>query len=424
MQLLFQAVHFSVKPDSLADEKIDISVHDLPPVTKITLRCEVTLSKKFHFSAFGFFYSDYKCSILLSENPSFGGTYTGSDPMGLIWSLTPEKGERMGLRFIPEVLVPSEYKLFAFKGHHEDVTNADMLAETTIRRHWFSDSVSYKHVRHGRLRGIIFAPKDKSRKYPGILDVYGSGGGLTLHRSSLLAGKGFVTFALAFFRYDDLKPTMGCLDLDYFVDAVNYLSQHESVDEKCGLGGIGISKGADLMVDVAALCRNIKALVIINSVAFSFYSKLFYKGHVYRLPLTLDWIRAYLDENKYVVTKFCNDIPFQPEAMTIPLHLVNGKVLIFVSNDDQQVPSRESARLLERRMKEFGRGDDCIVHTYDGAGHTLEPAYMPYCIAGYMAHLGGHCVAFGGAPSSHKDAQLHFWSTLIDFFKTNLKSNS
>lgn len=423
--IFFQAAHFSVsKLDSLADEKIDLSLHDLPPLTQITLRSEVIQKEKFRFSAFGFHHSDHEGSLLPSHDPSVGGTYTGADPMGLIWSLQLEKGERKGIRFLPDVLVPTEFKLLAYKGHTEDVSSAEKLAETTIRRHWISDNVSYEHVRHENLRGMLFTPKDKSRKYPGVLDVSGSGGGLMAHRASLLADKGFVTFALAYFRYEDLAPTMGRLNLDYFVDAVQYLRQNESVDKECGLGAIGISKGGDLVTDTAALCSDIKAVVLINCTAFTYYSELYYKGKIYRRPHPLDWIREYRDEDGFVITKHCNDIPFQPEAMAIPVQQVHGKVLFFVSNDDLNAPSAESAKLLIKRMKDHGREDYYILHDYDGAGHTLEPAYMPHCHASYMPYLGRHCVAYGGSPTPHKEAQLHFWETLIDFLKTNLKKDS
>ena len=69
--------------------------------------------------------------------------------------------------------------------------------------------------------------------FPGIIDMYGTGGGLLQYRAALLASKGFVTLALAYFNYEDLPKEM-TLDLEYFDvgysggNNCSYLSQKKS----------------------------------------------------------------------------------------------------------------------------------------------------------------------------------------------------
>ena len=36
--------------------------------------------------------------VLVSDDASVGGTYTGKEPMGLLWSMRPVPGSRTGLR--------------------------------------------------------------------------------------------------------------------------------------------------------------------------------------------------------------------------------------------------------------------------------------------------------------------------------------
>ena len=51
--------------------------------------------------------------------------------------------------------------------------------------------------------------------FPGVIDLFGTAGGLNEYRAALLASRGLAALALAYFGYDDL-PAGITLDLDYF----------------------------------------------------------------------------------------------------------------------------------------------------------------------------------------------------------------
>lgn len=55
------------------------------------------------------------------------------------------------------------------------------------------------------------------------MDLYTFGGGLSEPRASLLANKGYVVLALAYYGYQDLPKNPNKLDLEYFEEAVTYL---------------------------------------------------------------------------------------------------------------------------------------------------------------------------------------------------------
>lgn len=65
--------------------------------------------------------------------------------------------------------------------------------------------------------------------FPGIIDLYGTGGGLPEYRACLLANYGFAVLALAFYSYEDLPKDMKEFHLEYFEEAVNYMLQHTQV---------------------------------------------------------------------------------------------------------------------------------------------------------------------------------------------------
>ena len=61
------------------------------------------------------------------------------------------------------------------------------------------------------------------------MDLYTLGGGPSESRASLMANKGFVVLALAFYRYKDLPKTIDQLDLEYFEEGVHFLQQQPKV---------------------------------------------------------------------------------------------------------------------------------------------------------------------------------------------------
>ena len=51
--------------------------------------------------------------------------------------------------------------------------------------------------------------------FPGVIDMFGGGGGLIEFRSALLASRGFAAFALPYFAHDDLPRSLE-FNLEYF----------------------------------------------------------------------------------------------------------------------------------------------------------------------------------------------------------------
>ena len=53
--------------------------------------------------------------------------------------------------------------------------------------------------------------------FPGVMDLYGSSGGLQDFRSALLASRGFACLHLPYFGYEDLPENFSDIDFDYFM---------------------------------------------------------------------------------------------------------------------------------------------------------------------------------------------------------------
>lgn len=72
-------------------------------------------------------------------------------------------------------------------------------------------------------------------QFSGIIDLYGSIGGLREYRASLLAGHGFAVLALAYFQFEDLPEYLSQVHLEYFEEAVTFMLHHPQVGPSAGL---------------------------------------------------------------------------------------------------------------------------------------------------------------------------------------------
>lgn len=94
--------------------------------------------------------------------------------------------------------------------------------------------------------------------------MFGTTGGLIEFKASLLASHGFAALALAYFAYDDLPKVITEVELEYFFEACDWMLAHHDIKSH-GLGLMGVSKGAELVLTIAAHRKDISAVVGISS---------------------------------------------------------------------------------------------------------------------------------------------------------------
>ena len=166
----------------LVDKRIDITVSNLRPFQNVTLRVHLLQNdgKQVCYESYGHFISDMHGTVKVANDASFGGTYKGTDGMGLFWSMLPVPGQRKGTRLITgDVTVPMLFRVSLFDGHVMSESKASSpkeaiahlpipLANATILRTYLSDDVERHEISFGRVRGTLFLPKG-NRRFPGLL---------------------------------------------------------------------------------------------------------------------------------------------------------------------------------------------------------------------------------------------------------------
>ncbi|XP_073923691.1 acyl-coenzyme A thioesterase 1 isoform X3 [Castor canadensis] len=240
------------------DEPVRIAVRGLAPEQPVTLRASLRDEKGARFRAHARYRADAAGHLDLARAPALGGSFAGLEPMGLLWALEPD---RPFWRLVKrDVQTPFVVELEVLDGHEPD--GGRLLARAEHERHFMSPGVRRVPVRAGRVRATLFLPPEPG-PFPGIVDLFGVGGGLMEYRASLLAGKGFAVMALAYYNHEDLPKTFEAMHIEYFEEAVNFLLDHPEVKGP-GIGLLGISKGGELGLAITSFLKGVTAAVIIN----------------------------------------------------------------------------------------------------------------------------------------------------------------
>uniref|UniRef100_A0A8C0VVV1 Acyl-coenzyme A thioesterase 6 n=1 Tax=Castor canadensis TaxID=51338 RepID=A0A8C0VVV1_CASCN len=392
------------------DEPVRIAVRGLAPEQPVTLRASLRDEKGARFRAHARYRADAAGHLDLARAPALGGSFAGLEPMGLLWALEPD---RPFWRLVKrDVQTPFVVELEVLDGHEPD--GGRLLARAEHERHFMSPGVRRVPVRAGRVRATLFLPPGEEC-FPGIIDMFGTGGGLCEYRASLLAGHGFAVLALAYFRFEDLPENLGDVNLEYFEEAVDFLLQHPKVKGP-SIGLLGFSKGGDLCLSMASFLKNITATVLINSCVTNTIVPLHYKDMI--IP-NLDTDQT---KNESGLLSFVdiwkNPLEEPNNQSLIPLEKAQGPFLFIVGMDDHNWKSEFYAQIASKRLQAHGKDRPQIIY-YPDTGHYIDPPYFPPSRVAVHALL-DKAVFYGGEPKAHSRAQVDAWQQIQTFFQKHL----
>ena len=146
---------------SLVDDKIRFMVSGLEPNQTVTLGAKLVGDKGEVFESHAHYIADKDGEVDVCRDSSLGGSYSGVEPMGLLWSMKPAPGQKKGLRLLKrDVTKPYNVVANCFDGHvtppHE--TSLQPLSSTTFQRWYMAEGVKRMVVNNERFRGTLFIP--------------------------------------------------------------------------------------------------------------------------------------------------------------------------------------------------------------------------------------------------------------------------
>ncbi|KAM8782210.1 acyl-coenzyme A thioesterase 6-like isoform 8-T10 [Rhynchonycteris naso] len=395
------------------DEPVRIVVRGLAAGQPVTLRSSLRDEKGALFRAHARYRADARGELDLTRASALGGSYVGIEPMGFLWALEPEKPL---LRLVKrDVQTPFVVELEVLDGHEGQ--GGRLLGRAVHERHFLAPGVRRRPVRTGRVRATLFLPPGAG-PFPGIIDLFGSGGGLCEYRASLLAGHGFAVLALAYFRFEDLPEDLTDMHLEYFEEAVDLMLQHPKVKGP-GVGLLGFSKGGDLCLSMASLLKGISATVLINSCVANTITPLHYKDMI--IPdLGSDPGKQTTTESGLLdfMNIWNNPLEEPYHQSIIPLERAQGPFLFIVGLDDRSWKSEFYAHIASERLQAHGKDRPQIIY-YPGTGHCIDPPYFPPSVASVHAVV-GLAIFYGGEPKAHARAHVDAWQQIQTFFHKHL----
>ena len=145
---------------SLIDQITKINVVRLKPLQRITLGAKLVGDKGEGFESHAHYIADKDGRVDVCRDLSLGGSYSGVEPMGLLWSMKPAPGQNKRLRLLKrDVTKPYNVVVNCFDGHvtpHE--TPLQPLTSAAFQKWYMAKGVERIVLKNKRFRGTLFIP--------------------------------------------------------------------------------------------------------------------------------------------------------------------------------------------------------------------------------------------------------------------------
>jgi dienelactone hydrolase len=416
------------------DEPMTLQAAGLPPGARVRLRLR---SHALKAEAAATFVATGDGIVDAAAQAPIDGDYEGVDAAGLFWSARFDPGEDAATMIATlSSLEPLTYTAFA-------LVDGVQEARVDFTRVLLPHDVVRTSVRHDRLRGTLFAPKDATA-CPSVLVLGGSdGGNLYTFVAALLASHGIVALSLAYFAHDDLPDNLIEIPAEYFIEAVGWLeTQPEAAASRVGV--LGFSRGAEAALLTGAMCHDVRAVVAlvpgtltgggVSGSDFSAMGKPAWTLHGAPLPLLPPpWDPMSMKEAQEAfatgrplaaragILRAVDSAGSRVDDVAIRVEQTRGAVLLMSAEDDQLWPSTRFAEIAEQRLKDANFPYAFEHRRYVDAGHfgCLPPNLPATTATARHPHI-PMSFAFGGTPRGNAAASADLWPRIVAFLRTHL----
>ncbi len=415
---------FEITPKpSLYDEQVKVDLINLKPNQTVTVRAVA-----------GVFNSALELTADEHGRVDLGGPSADRAraekvaPLRIVWSMKAD----------PTEFFPARRKLGAdpLKVTLSAFSDGKEIASGSLELVNLSAEVERIAVNEQGLRGLYFRPKAGGR-YPGLMVLSGSGGGVIETMAAMLASRGYAVLALAYFNYDDLPRHLIRIPLEYFETGLKWLQKQESVQAD-KLAVVGKSRGGELVLLLGATFPEVKAVVAYapSHVVWSGLNPVdarapawIYKGR--SLPSigrakfdSGELAPARKDQPEVGGTPWFRLSLKDEEAVrqaSIPVEKIRGPVLLVTGEDDQAWPSAEMADQVMKRLIEHKHPYPDKHLCYANCGHLVETPNYPVGESRIRHPVTKRVLEFGGTPEGNAYGSWDSWPQVLRFLDESLR---
>jgi dienelactone hydrolase/NTP pyrophosphatase (non-canonical NTP hydrolase) len=416
------------------DADLTVRVLGAPPSAQVTVTACSTDAAGLGWRSGATFAADEHGTVNLHRDPPQArSSYSGVDPMGLIWSMCPAGPANP--QAARDRLAPQSLVLTA-----EAAGTSAAFAEVT--RLCVPDGLTRTDVGERGLVGVLYRPAG-DRPLPSVLMLGGAEGGLHEDNAALLAAHGYVVLALGYYGMPGLPQTLTSIPVEYFATALSYLA--DRADVTAGRIAVhGGSKGGEAALLIGSIYPAVRAVVSIvgGGLVTQGISQDVETGsllEILRTPVP-NW------------TYQGRELPYLPNVVTprmeaavaaggpvslgwaapdlsdaakvaeaaIPVERIAGPVLLISGADDQTYgPAFQEAAAQRLAAARHPYPFRHVVH--EGAGHLIAaPPYRPTTQSVFPGP--GVPFQYGGTPAADAAARLATWHETLRFLDQALHS--
>ncbi len=424
----------SITPaDGLIDEPRIIRVERLTPGESITIVAETQRAGNTRWHSQAVFVADREGVVDASLQAPVSGSYQGVSAMGLLWSQAPVDSKSREV-FGDQVSDALETRITVTTGNGR-------LQETLVQR-LMADGVKRIEIRENGLVGTLFVPSTPG-PHPAVMILNGSGGGINEPRGALYASRGYLAFALGYFKAPGLSDYISNTPLEYFKKGMDWLrATHRPLGNFVALSGQ--SRGGELVLLLATVYpEDVNAVIayvpgaVVHSGQNAADPQVGRNGPAWLLdgkPLTHVW-----QDNKTATWAPFDEGPSphrharailtalqDPEAVArarIPVEKIQGPVILLSATDDGAWPSSLYSKMVYDHLQQCAFPHVVQwVDTPEG-GHSIVFPYVPTTQLVYAHPVSGKINTGGGKPDANAESDERSWLAVQDFLQNAVRQH-
>lgn len=385
-KLVKKMIKINLKSESLlADDKFDIMINQLKPNQIIdvhmtlldyyNINAPMRIGSETPWYAWAKYQADDNGVVSVNNCISLEGDYIGKIDMGLFFSCRPLKSKKNHL--LEDVRDIPVYDSFYIK--IEIFSKSKKIAEKIFKRYYQLPEISHETIISSKYQARLFYPSN-AQNLPAIIVFSGSDGRIEKAQNiaQLLASRGFVTLAVAYFGLRGISRYLDRIPLEIVKENLDYLANLDIVDEN-RIGLYGRSKGAELSLVAASLFSQFRCLVV-NSPSCAILEGL--KGRINSKHSSWTYQNKELPYTKFSIIEFFKEKflgqKFSDYELSslIKAKEIGANVLMIGEKSDEIWNTEFSIKLLEKQLQKRKNGLVKSILLNNG-GHMLTIAYQP-----------------------------------------------